>query len=554
MNGKAKTTPQQPELTQRQRQILNLLQAGKVNKEVARELDIGVGTVKQHIVALFKKLNVSNRAMAVSRGMDMRLEQESNGPTLTVGGLLERRPCVVLSVALPKEASQLVVRLMYGTLAALASANDAVFLARQGNAGDVIFGIQRVTEYDVAIAMQTARAVHDDLRALDAGMAEKMRCCLTAGLAVASMKRFGGWTGEAIASAVIASARELLDETPPGRIAFDSAARDLIEAFGIGGHHEVAPALPFQELEKLRWTGSRRAYRLVGRDAELAILDAALNEAAKGHGRLIHVEGEMGMGKSRLCEEILQHCVSLGGVTSFYRCLPAVLGKYLYDVEKGTDCSVEKVAASLHATPTSVPELIVVDDFHLLPRVQQLLLLSAVCDATVGNRRLVIFSGRKGVSGSPCGHGEYPTETIHLRRLTAQAVESLARETLDKGGAKSRPREIQNISGLAAGVPLFAVELARHHDEKRLALPLLVAVNARLDNLSLDHELLRTVARNPVATTVEEVAAILGEKAESLQLQVERSMAAGVLSRSADGYLSFTHPLLRRAIDCLVIE
>ena len=129
MGGNAKAAPQ-PELTPRQRQILKLLQAGKVNKEVARELDIGVGTVKQHIVALFKKLNVRNRAMAVSRGMDMLHEQESHGPTLAVDGLLERRPCVVLSVALPEEASQMAVRLMYGTLAALASAGRSTWTWR----------------------------------------------------------------------------------------------------------------------------------------------------------------------------------------------------------------------------------------------------------------------------------------------------------------------------------------------------------------------------------------------------------------------------------------
>jgi DNA-binding CsgD family transcriptional regulator len=548
MSGDEKSAPQ-PELSQRQSQILELLQAGKVNKEVARELGIGVGTVKQHIVALFKKLNVHNRALAVSRGMDRRHEQERRGSTLEARGLLERRPCVVLSVALPEDASQVAARLMYGTLAALASANDAVFLARQGNAGDVIFGIQRVTEYDVAIALQTARAVYDDLLALDAGWAEKIRGCLTAGLAVASMKRFGGWTGEAIASAVIASARELLNDMLPGQLAFDSAALNLIEAFGIGGQQKVPPALPFQELKNLHWTGSRRAYPLVGRDDELAILKVALNKAVNGKGRLIHVEGEMGMGKSRLCEEVLQHCLDLGGLTSFYRCLPAALGKSLYDAGRGTDCSVEDVASSLRAKPTRSPELNVVDDFHLLPKVQQAL-LSAAAAVAVENKKMVVFSGRRGVIGS----GSHPAETINLRRLSAEAIETLVRGALDKGGAKARPREVRDISSTAAGVPLFAVELARHHDAERLALPLLVAVNARLDSLSLDRNLLLAVARSPAPPTVEKIAETLGEDAESLRLQVERSVAAGVLSRSADGCLSFTHPLLRRAIDSLVME
>lgn len=547
MDGNAKAAPQ-TDLTPRQLQILKLLQAGKVNKEVARELDIGLGTVKQHIVALFKKLHVHNRAMAVSRGIEM-LHGESHGPTLMVDGLLERRPCVVLSIVLPEDASQLAVRLMYGTLAAFASANDAIFLARQGNAGDVIFGIQKVSEYDVVIALQSACAVYDDLLALDAGMAEKMRGCLTAGLAVASMKRFGGWTGEAIASAVIASARELLNDTLPGLLAFDAPVLDLIEAFGIGGQQTVSPALPFQELKNLHWTGTRRAYPLVGRVAELTRLYAALIESGKGHGRLIHVEGEMGMGKSRLCEEISKHCHRQGGHMAFYRCLPEELGKVLYDTGKGASCAVEDVVEALNARPTYTPELVIVDDFHLLSAEQQAL-LSATAAAAVSDGKMVVFAGRR---GGGWGGGD-PNETINLRRMSAKAVEVLVRGSMGKDADIASPDEVQDISSMASGVPLFAVELARHHDLKRLALPLLVVVCARLDSLHLDRILLRTVVKNSAVASLEEIVEALGEDAESLRLQVERAVACGVLAGGATGGLSFTHPLLRRAIDSLVME
>lgn len=548
MNGNMIATPQ-PELTQRQQQILKLLQAGKVNKEVARELGIGLGTVKQHIVALFKKLNVRNRAMAASYGMGIVHGQESRGTTLTMDGLLECRPCVVLSIALPEDANHLAVRLVYGALAAISSANDAIFLARNGNAGDVIFGIQRVTEYDLAIALQAVHAVHDDLLAMDAGMAEKMRGCLTAGRALASMKRFGGWTGEAIASAAIASARELLNDILPGQFAFGPAALDLIGLFGIGGMQEVSPVMPLQELGKLHWTGSRRAYRLVGRDTELAKLHAALTEAAQGHGRMIHVEGEMGMGKSRLCEEISKLCFRRGGAAYFRRCLPAVLGKHLYDTGRGTECSAEEVAALLRTKPVSFPELIIVDDFHLMDKEQKALLSAAGADAA-GNGKLVIFAGRRGMRES----GGHPAETISLRRMPVQAIQVLVRNVLGKGAIKARSSKVHNIAGAAAGVPLFAVELARHHEAKQLALTLLVTINARLDSLHLDRNLLRSVARNTAGANLEEIAAALGEDVEILRQQAERSVAAGVLSWGAGEYLSFTHPLLRQAIDNLVME
>lgn len=544
MNGNTRNTSPHPELSQRQYQILKLLQAGKVNKEVAQELGIGLGTVKQHLVAIFKKLNVSNRAMAASHGMEIFHEQESRGAMLPMADLLECRPCVVLSIALPQDASHLAVKLMYGSLAVLASANDAVFLARNGNAGDVIFGIQRVTEYDLAIALQTARAAYEDLLAMDAGVAEKLHGCMTAGIAFASMKRFGGWTGEAIASAAIASARELLNGVPPGRFLFDSTALDLIELFGIGGVQELSPMMLLQELKNLHWTGSRRVYHLVGRDAELARLYEALTEAAKGNGGLILVEGEMGMGKSRLCDAIAKLCLKHDGGVAFCRSLPPALGKCLYDTVSGAECCAEQVAELLRAKPARFPELVVVDDFHLLTREQQVLLSAAGADAVM-NGKLVIFSGRRGIREN-AGH---PAGIISLRRLSAQATQVLVRNALGKGTIKGRASKVQRITGAAAGVPLFAVELARHHEAEQLALPLRVAINARLDSLHLDHDLLREVAKNAVGANLEEVAQALGEHVDALRQQMERAVAAGVLSCGEDGWLSFTHPLLRRAID-----
>ncbi len=50
-----------PDLTERQRQILLLVAQGKSNKEIARALDILEGTVKAHLRFLMKHLNAKNR-------------------------------------------------------------------------------------------------------------------------------------------------------------------------------------------------------------------------------------------------------------------------------------------------------------------------------------------------------------------------------------------------------------------------------------------------------------------------------------------------------------
>lgn len=56
-------------LTRRQREVLECLVAGRSNKEIARTLDLGEGTVKVHVAALLRALGVANRAGAAAIGL-----------------------------------------------------------------------------------------------------------------------------------------------------------------------------------------------------------------------------------------------------------------------------------------------------------------------------------------------------------------------------------------------------------------------------------------------------------------------------------------------------
>ncbi|MBW8457868.1 MAG: response regulator transcription factor [Thiobacillus sp.] len=56
----------QTQLTERQMQVLRLLAAGKPNKAICRELNIEEGTVKAHIAAIFRVLDVVNRTEAAT--------------------------------------------------------------------------------------------------------------------------------------------------------------------------------------------------------------------------------------------------------------------------------------------------------------------------------------------------------------------------------------------------------------------------------------------------------------------------------------------------------
>ena len=52
-------------LTPRQTDVLGLLLQGKPNKLIARELNLSVETVKDHVAAVLRALNVSSRTQAV---------------------------------------------------------------------------------------------------------------------------------------------------------------------------------------------------------------------------------------------------------------------------------------------------------------------------------------------------------------------------------------------------------------------------------------------------------------------------------------------------------
>jgi DNA-binding NarL/FixJ family response regulator len=59
----------QPNLTDREREVLGLIAKGKRNKEIAGDLSISEETVQGHIKNIFAKLSVHDRTEAVAVAM-----------------------------------------------------------------------------------------------------------------------------------------------------------------------------------------------------------------------------------------------------------------------------------------------------------------------------------------------------------------------------------------------------------------------------------------------------------------------------------------------------
>jgi two-component system response regulator DesR len=62
-----------PLLTEREREVLDLIAAGSTNREIAERLYLSPHTVKEHTSALYRKLHARNRAEAVQRAQRIGL-------------------------------------------------------------------------------------------------------------------------------------------------------------------------------------------------------------------------------------------------------------------------------------------------------------------------------------------------------------------------------------------------------------------------------------------------------------------------------------------------
>jgi ATP/maltotriose-dependent transcriptional regulator MalT len=60
---------QAPDLTVRERQVVRLMADGHSNRAIAESLFLTEATVKTHLVCIYRKLGVDNRAAAVSESV-----------------------------------------------------------------------------------------------------------------------------------------------------------------------------------------------------------------------------------------------------------------------------------------------------------------------------------------------------------------------------------------------------------------------------------------------------------------------------------------------------
>ncbi|MBF0255380.1 MAG: winged helix-turn-helix transcriptional regulator [Gammaproteobacteria bacterium] len=514
-------------LTPRQQEILRLLTAGAANKEIAERLGISLGTVKQHLASLYKRMNVRNRAMAVSKGMG---QADSSPPQIGI----TRRPCAAMSLCLSPDCAEADARYLQRCLAGLAFDGKAIFLARDRQGGDLVFGVRHRAENLMAGLLQIGLLLQLELQA-QPQILPQLSLSLTVGLALVTRQRFGGEVSDdLVASSVVAEARQLCAETPPGQLRLSQHAIGVLQAEGLGASCRGVAQMPLNELTCLFRPALADLPPLFGREAEWQQISRQLQQS---QAQLLVLEGETGMGKSRLCQQLIQQ-MPADAQLFWLQALPIACAYPLLDLRRQCLLDRQALLQQLDQIDSAQAGLLIIDDFHLLPsEVRQ-----AILPRFGATGRLHwLLAGRR---------IELETADLRLRlpRLDDAAIARLI-QTI-----RGEPRA--DLTAESAGIPLFARELARHGDAE-LPLSLLMMITERLDGLRLDWKLLYLLSQGSKAMQIGNLAQAMGERPEQVQQAVHLAVKSGALSLHGQGeeaWVAFHHPLVRRVVEQLGMD
>ena len=178
-----------------------------------------------------------------------------------------------------------------------------------------LFGVPSAHENDAERAVRAALRIHEELAGYAGEVREAYGIELAARIGVntgpvvlvpeespaderynalgdtvnvaARLQQHAGPGGVVVGPATARQVEEMFELESLGRLELKGKA-DAVEAFRVGGEREAAARLPTP---------------LVGRDAELAVLDEVLTDLVDGRGAIVAITGEPGIGKSRLVAE-----------------------------------------------------------------------------------------------------------------------------------------------------------------------------------------------------------------------------------------------------------
>lgn len=212
-----------------------------------------------------------------------------------------------------------------------------------------------------------------------------------------------------------------------------------------------------------------------GRDAEFAVLRAALDDAARGRGTVVHVVGEPGIGKTTLCDMAVALAHDNGADVAWGRGVEGAPAFWPWrgvvptwpDLDGGADrfelfeAVLTELATRADAARSGL--LVVLDDLHWADE-SSLRLLTHVARSAANHAMLVVTTGR--------GHGARAGDAlsavtadiaragtvIELHGLDSTAVRGLAAVVTDRAISETAAEAIVERTN---GNPFFVDQLLR---------------------------------------------------------------------------------------------
>lgn len=341
--------------------------------------------------------------------------------------------------------------------------------------------------------------------------------------------------------------------------------------------------------------GSTRSSHLVGRDEELSRLRRAADEARRGDARVVVIEGEPGIGKSRLIADLLGdlrqagdlvvmgHGVNLAGGELAY----GVASEVLRDLVHQLGVDVVREALDAHASNLRVlhPAFAEGDDrgpvdraavfgaMHagLLELTRDRLLCLAVDDlhwVDSSSRALFVYLAKVSMY-TPlmlvCAVRSTPREeelvaadlaelsripggfTLRLDTLTPDAV---AEQVRAMAGTDVSPELVTRVQQVSEGVPLFVEELlAASGDEREMSTRLRVNLAGRMQDLDVDAVRFLQAAAVGAGHAHEAMVAVVCAMDLAAAVRARDDAATrGLLAVSTGTEVRFHHALLREAV------
>jgi class 3 adenylate cyclase/tetratricopeptide (TPR) repeat protein len=237
---------------------------------------------------------------------------------------------------------------------------DGYIAQYRGDGVLAYFGYPRAHEDNAQRAVHAGLAILDEIAALDGQLGEqhgislKVRIGVHTGIVVAGEMGEGEARDQrAIVGETPHVAARLESIAPHGSMLISDATRELVDGYfeteplgekslkGVSqpiGVHRVLRSTG--AVARLELNGGRRLTPVVDRRDEMAQLLAAWAEVKRGNGRLVHLMGEAGIGKSRLMCALRDRLADEVGMAETWQCSAHRRSTALYPVIRFLDRSL----------------------------------------------------------------------------------------------------------------------------------------------------------------------------------------------------------------------